>query len=45
MAPFAVTGLYQMNVRIPMSVASGNQAVVLTVGAASSRPGVTVAVR
>jgi hypothetical protein len=32
-------------VRLPLPLASGNQEVVLTVGAAQSQPGVTVAVR
>jgi uncharacterized protein (TIGR03437 family) len=45
MAPFAVTGLYQLNVRIPPSVPNGNQPVVLTVGGASSAADVTLAVR
>jgi uncharacterized protein (TIGR03437 family) len=45
-APGSVAGLLQVNVRVPLNVASGNGLpLVVTVGAASSQEGVTMAVR
>ena len=45
-APGLVVGLLQVNVRVPVNAPSGNAVpVVLTVGSASSQPGVTLAVR
>ena len=44
-APNLVAGVLQVNVRIPANAASGNLPVVLQVGTASSRTGVTVAVQ
>lgn len=40
-----VSGMLQVNVQIPQDVPSGNAAVVLMVGNASSQPGVTVAIQ
>jgi uncharacterized protein (TIGR03437 family) len=45
-APGMVVGLLQVNLRVPPGVASGNAVpVVLTIGSASSPPGVTMAVK
>ena len=44
-APGTVTGVFQIRVRVPENVRSGNLPVVVTIGGASSQPGVTVAVR
>lgn len=44
-APGLVAGVFQLNVRIPTGIASGNQAVIVTVGTISSPTGVTVSVR
>jgi uncharacterized protein (TIGR03437 family) len=44
-APFEVAGLLQLNVQVPAGLPPGDAAVVLTVGSASSQPGVTVAVK
>jgi uncharacterized protein (TIGR03437 family) len=45
-APGQVVGLLQVNARVPAGAPSGNTVpVVLTVGAASSQPGVTMAVK
>lgn len=44
-APGLVAGVFQVNARIPTDAASGNVPVVVTVGAASSQPELTVAVR
>jgi len=44
-APSLVVGALQLNVAIPEGVPAGNAAVVVTVGSASSRAGVTVAVK
>lgn len=44
-APGAVAGLFQINVRLPAGLRSGNVPVVVTVGSASSQAGLTVAVR
>ena len=44
-APSLVAGLFQMNVKIPEDVPSGNLDVVVTVGSARSQTGLTVAVR
>jgi uncharacterized protein (TIGR03437 family) len=44
-APTLVAGALQVNVRIPISVASGDNPVVITVGSAQSQPGITVAVK
>jgi uncharacterized protein (TIGR03437 family) len=43
--PGQAIGLLQINVRLPQGLFSGAQPVMLTVGAASSLPGVTVAIR
>jgi uncharacterized protein (TIGR03437 family) len=44
-APQAVSGLLQVNVRVPASLESGANSVVLTVGGKSSRPDATITVR
>jgi uncharacterized protein (TIGR03437 family) len=44
-APGLVAGVFQLNVRIPTSVAAGNLPVVVTVGNIASPAGVTVSVR
>ena len=44
-APGAVAGLFQVNVRIPMDAATGDAALEIHVGNASSQPGITVAVK
>ena len=44
-APGLVAGVMQVNVRIPAGVPSGPQPIVVSVGSASSRPDVTLAVR
>ena len=44
-APQNVAGVLQVTAKVPLTAASGNIPVVLTVGAQSSQPGVTVAVR
>ena len=44
-APFLVAGVLQINVTVPPGVASGAATVVVTVGSASSQPGLTVAVQ
>jgi uncharacterized protein (TIGR03437 family) len=44
-APGLVAGVFQLNVRIPTNIASGNQPVVVTVGNNASPSGVTVSVR
>ncbi len=44
-APGQVAGLFQINVRIPAEVASGDVPVVVTVGTAPSQSGLTVAVQ
>ncbi|MBI3282247.1 MAG: SBBP repeat-containing protein, partial [Acidobacteria bacterium] len=44
-APGQIAGLFQINAQIPEGVASGDQPVVVTIGTASSQPGLTVAVR
>jgi uncharacterized protein (TIGR03437 family) len=44
-APQNVAGVLQVTAKIPLTVASGNVPVVLTVGTQSSQPGVTVAVQ
>ena len=44
-APGLVAGVFQINVRVPADVASGDVPVVVTVGNASSQPELTVAVR
>ena len=43
-APGLVAGVMQVNVRVPLSVQSGELPVIVTVGSAVSRPNVTVAV-
>jgi uncharacterized protein (TIGR03437 family) len=43
-APNAVSGVMQVNVTVPFNLAAGAQPLVLTVGAASSQPGVTITV-
>jgi uncharacterized protein (TIGR03437 family) len=44
-APGLVAGMLQVNATIPAGLGSGAQPVVVTVGGASSQPGVTVAVK
>ena len=44
-APGLVSGVFQINVRVPEGLAGGAQPVVVQIGAASSSPEVTVAVR
>ena len=44
-APTLVSGVLQVNVRIPASALSGSASVVLHVGTASSRPDVTLAIQ
>jgi uncharacterized protein (TIGR03437 family) len=44
-APTLVAGVFQVNVLIPANAPSGNAPVVLRVGTATSRPGVTVAIQ
>jgi uncharacterized protein (TIGR03437 family) len=44
-APGLVSGVLQVNARIPTAVASGKAAVFVTVGNAASQPGITVYVR
>jgi uncharacterized protein (TIGR03437 family) len=44
-APTAVAGMLQVNARIPDTVASGSQSLILQIGACTSRDGVTVAVK
>lgn len=44
-APQSVAGLFQLTAKVPTAVASGNAAVVMTIGSASSQKGITVAVQ
>jgi uncharacterized protein (TIGR03437 family) len=44
-APGLVSGVLQVNARIPAGAASGKAAVFITVGDAASQPGITVSVR
>lgn len=44
-APMAVAGMFQVIVRVPDGVASGDQPVVVTVGGFSSQPNLTVAIQ
>jgi len=44
-APGLVTGVMQVNLRVPAAAASGNLPVVVTVGTANTQPNVTVAVQ
>jgi uncharacterized protein (TIGR03437 family) len=44
-APALVCGALQVNVRIPDTVPSGDQPVVLTIGNTISQPGLVVSVR
>lgn len=44
-APGLVYGVMQVNVQVPSTVGSGTQLIVVTVGNASSQPGVTVAIQ
>ncbi len=44
-APQAVDGLLQVNAQIPPNAPSGNIAIVLTIGSASSQTGLTIAVK
>jgi uncharacterized protein (TIGR03437 family) len=44
-APGAVAGLFQVNVRIPLSAASGEVPIEIHVGAASTQAGMTVSVK
>jgi uncharacterized protein (TIGR03437 family) len=43
-APSLVSGVFQINATVPLGVASGAAAVMVTVGTVSSQPGLTVAV-
>jgi uncharacterized protein (TIGR03437 family) len=44
-APLAIAGLYQFNVTVPATVASGNQPLDIRVGGVSAQTGVTLAVQ
>jgi uncharacterized protein (TIGR03437 family) len=44
-APGMVAGALQVNVRVPLGAAPGDAAVFLTIGDATSQPGITVRVR
>ena len=44
-APGAVAGLFQVNARIPLDSSSGSVPIEIHVGAASSQPGMTIAVQ
>jgi uncharacterized protein (TIGR03437 family) len=44
-APALVAGALQINVHVPLETAAGQQPVVVTVGNASSQPGVTVSIQ
>jgi uncharacterized protein (TIGR03437 family) len=44
-APNSVTGLFQVNARLPPGIPPGDQPVTLTVGSARSQPNLTVAVQ
>lgn len=44
-APTLVAGVFQVNVLIPANAPSGSASVVLRVGSATSRPGVTLAIK
>jgi len=44
-APTLVAGVMQVNARVPAGVTSGDNAVTVTVGTASSQPGITLAVK
>lgn len=44
-APGLIAGVFRVNARLPESLAPGPQPIVLTVGAASSQPGVTLALK
>ena len=44
-APQSVAGLFQLTAKVPATVASGNAAVVMTIGSASSQKNITVAVQ
>ena len=44
-APALVSGVMQLNVQIPPAARSGNLSLVVSIGGASSQPGVTVSVR
>jgi uncharacterized protein (TIGR03437 family) len=44
-APYEVGGVLQVNAQIPAGTSSGNVPVQLTIGSATSQPGITVAVQ
>jgi uncharacterized protein (TIGR03437 family) len=45
MSPNSISGLYQINVKIPASVQDGNAAVALQVGSAKAQDGMTLAIK
>ena len=44
-APGLVSGVMQLNVTIPLTAASGDQAIIVSIGATPSQTGVTVSIR
>ena len=44
-APGLVSGVFQLNVRVPVAIAAGNQPVVVTIGERASQSGLTIAVK
>jgi uncharacterized protein (TIGR03437 family) len=44
-APGLVAGAFQLNVRLPVAIAQGNQPVMVQIGARTSQTGLTIAVR
>jgi len=45
LAPLSISGLYQMNIRIPASIGPGDAPVTLTVKGVSTQAGATIPVR
>ena len=45
LSPGSVSGLYQVNARIPATASDGNLPVVVTVGGVATQTGVMIAVR
>jgi uncharacterized protein (TIGR03437 family) len=43
--PGSIEGVFQINVRIPVTVSGGNQPVVVTIGGVPSQSNLTVAVK
>ncbi len=43
-APGLVAGVFQLNVRVPVAIAAGNQPVAVTIGERLSQAGLTIAV-